>query len=35
MPGEKTRRYEVWMKPMLPSELIAAVERCIEVAGAN
>jgi hypothetical protein len=22
-------------KPMLPSELIAAVERCIEVAGAN
>jgi len=35
IPGEKTRRYEVWMKPMRSSELIAAVERCIEAAGAN
>jgi hypothetical protein len=29
MPREKAERHEVWMKPMRPSELVAAVERCI------
>jgi two-component system, NtrC family, response regulator HydG len=29
MPPEKAARYEVWMKPMRPSELLTAVERCI------
>jgi DNA-binding response OmpR family regulator len=29
MPAEKAARHEVWMKPMRPKELIAAVERCL------
>ena len=29
MPRERAERHEVWMKPMRPSELITAVERCI------
>ena len=29
MARDKAEHYEVWMKPMRPSELIAAVERCI------
>jgi two-component system, NtrC family, response regulator HydG len=29
MPPEKAERHEVWLKPMRPRELIAAVERCI------
>ena len=29
MPRERAGRHEVWMKPMRPSELVAAVERCI------
>jgi len=29
MSPEKSARHEIWMKPMRPSELIAAVERCV------
>jgi DNA-binding NtrC family response regulator len=29
MSPEKAERHEIWLKPMRPSELIAAVERCI------
>src|SRR6266851_9549475 len=29
MPPEKAVRHEIWMKPMRPRELIAAVERCV------
>ena len=30
MPAEQAARHEVWMKPMRPKELIAAVERCLD-----
>jgi DNA-binding response OmpR family regulator len=33
MPQERAERREIWMKPMRPSELVAAVERCIGKAG--
>ena len=33
MPRERVERHEIWMKPMRPSELVAAVERCIGKAG--
>jgi DNA-binding response OmpR family regulator len=33
MPPEKAARHEIWMKPLRPSELIAAVERCAGKAG--
>jgi DNA-binding response OmpR family regulator len=29
VPRERAERHEIWMKPMRPSELVAAVERCI------
>jgi DNA-binding NtrC family response regulator len=29
MPKEIATRHEIWMKPMRPRELVAAVERCI------
>jgi DNA-binding response OmpR family regulator len=29
MSPEKSARHEIWMKPMRPSELVEAVERCI------
>jgi hypothetical protein len=32
-PKERAERHEIWMKPMRPSELVAAVERCIAKAG--
>jgi DNA-binding response OmpR family regulator len=33
MPRERAERHEIWMKPMRPTELVAAVERCIGKAG--
>ena len=32
MPREIAARHEIWMKPMRPRELIAAVEYCIGIA---
>jgi CheY-like chemotaxis protein len=29
MTPEKSARHEIWMKPIRPTELIAAVERCV------
>jgi DNA-binding response OmpR family regulator len=29
MTPEKSARHEIWMKPIRPTELIAAVERCL------
>jgi DNA-binding response OmpR family regulator len=33
MPRDRAERHEIWMKPMRPTELVAAVERCIGKAG--